>query len=204
VSYGATDFHPHAISIYIPLDPKFPGTMSLIPTTPESFQYTSSQLNWIDTKTPGDDMPISHVGIRKGGSISAEAYDVRLALETPYISIPSDIYDVLVLATNPKPEQSSFGYDDVVDCNNIGRFPDLFIGLDPEEETPSEESAEVEDREIVITPSQYIMESEPGRCVLLAKRAYYRDSEEVVLGWAAIRGRHVVLDWINERTGFEI
>jgi hypothetical protein len=25
-----------------------------------------------------------------------------------------------------------------------------------------------------------------------------------VLGWAAIRGKHVVLDWVNERTGFEI
>jgi hypothetical protein len=31
-----------------------------------------------------------------------------------------------------------------------------------------------------------------------------QDSEEAVLGWAAIRGKHVVLDWVNERTGFEI
>ena len=179
--------------------------MSLIPTTPELFQYTSSQLNWIDTQTPGDDIPVSHVGVRKGGAISEEIYTVRLALETPYISIPSDIYDILALSTNPAVDPNSNELDNLVDCSEMGRFPNLFVGLDPEEEeTPRDENVEIEDREIVITPSQYIMETEPGRCVLLVKRTYQKDSEEAVLGWAAIRGKHVVLDWVNERTGFEM
>ena len=179
--------------------------MSLIPTTPELFQYTSSQLNWIDTQTPGDDIPVSHVGVRKGGAISEEIYTVRLALETPYISIPSDIYDILALSTNPAVDPNSNELDNLVDCSEMGRFPNLFVGLDPEEEeTPRDENVEIEDREIVITPSQYIMETEPGRCVLLVKRTYQKDSEEAVLGWAAIRGKHVVLVWVNERKGFEM
>jgi saccharopepsin len=204
VSYGETDFRPHAISIHIPLDPTVDGTMSLIPITPELFQSTS-QLNWIDTQTPGDDMPVSHIGVRKGGAISEEIYTVRLALETPYISIPSDIYDIVALATNPVVDPDSNGLDNLVDCSEMGRFPDLFVGLDPEKEPNMfEENTEVDDREIVITPSQYIMETKPGRCVLLVKKNPQQDSEEAVLGWAAIRGKHVVLDWVNERTGFEI
>jgi saccharopepsin len=204
VSYGETDFRPHAISIHIPLDPTADGTMSLIPITPELFQ-TTSQMNWIDTQTPGDEMPVSHIGVRKGGAISEEIYTVRLALETPYISIPSDIYDIVALATNPVVDPDSNGLDSLVDCSEMGRFPDLFVGLDPEKEPNMfEEITEVDDREIVITPSQYIMETKPGRCVLLVKKNPEQDSEEAVLGWAAIRGKHVVLDWVNERTGFEI
>lgn len=172
-------------------------------TTPDHF--TSSQINWIDTRSPGLDVPVSHVGVRKGGAISEEIYAVRLVPESPYIALPAQIYDIIALATEPKTDPTSFNYDSVVDCDNISRFPDLFVGLDPEGEFPSEEDTKEKDREIIITPSQYVMETEPGRCVLLVTRHHQMlGSEEVILGWAAFRGKHVVLDWANQRTGFGI
>lgn len=168
-------------------------------------RFASSQLNWIDTKSPGLDIPVSHVGVRKGGAISEEIYAVRLVPESPYIAVPEQIYDILALATEPKTDTSSLNYDSIVDCSKISRFPDLFVGLDPQDEFPSEEDAVVEDREIIITPSQYVMETEPGRCVLLVTRHHHIiGSEEVILGWAAFRGKHIVLDWANQRTGFGI
>lgn len=159
------------------------------------------KFDWIDTLIPGEHMPITHVGIRKGAMVSKDAYSTRLALETPYISLPGEIYDILVQTTNPTPHQHDDGYDDVVDCSALDRYPDLVLGLEPEIEEEWDDD-ETKDRELVITPRQYVLETEEGRCILLARRAYQRGREEVVLGWAAVRGRDLVLDWINERIGF--
>ncbi len=146
-------------------------------------------------------MLITHVGIRKGGMVSKDEYATRLALETPYISLPVEIYDILVQATSPRPHQHSGGYDDVVDCAALEWFPDLVLGLEPETDE-GDDDEEIEEREIVITPKQYVLQDEEGKCILLAKRAHQPGPEEVVLGWAAVRGREVVLDWTIERTGF--
>ena len=134
--------------------------------------------------------------------VSMDAYVMRLSLETPYISLPDEIYDILVQATNPTTHQHGSGYDNVVDCSALERFPDLVLGL--ASETEEEDDEEAEDNEIVITPKQYVLQTEEGHCILLAQRAYQRGREEVVLGWAAIRGSNVVLDMVNERTGFGI
>lgn len=159
------------------------------------------EFDWIDTLIPGEHMPITHIGIRKGAMISKDVYSTRLALETPYISLPSEIHDILVQTTNPTPHQQGDGYDDVVDCSALDRYPDLVLGLEPKTEEGWDDE-ETEERELVVTPRQYVLETEEGLCILLIQRAYQRGREEVVLGWAAVRGRDLMLDWINARTGF--
>jgi hypothetical protein len=200
VSYGAIDSHPHTVSIYIPLDSSLSGTLVLGSVASKNDRILQ-ELEWIETRTPGEYMPITHVGIRKGGMVTMDAYATRLTLETPYISLPSEIYDILIQATNPEPFQNDAGYDDVVHCGSMERFPDLVLGLEPGNDG-DEEDEDTKEREIVITPNQYVLELEDGKCILLAKRAHHKDREEVMLGWAAVRGRDLVLDWINERTGF--
>lgn len=191
-SYREINSRPQSALINIPLDTTETGTIVLDSPT----SYNAHVQHWIDTPNPGEDVPIVYAGIRKGGMISMDAYATRLALETPYISLPSEIYDVLVLATDPTSRQHGEDYDDTVDCSHLERFPDLVLGLQPEaSEADDDENIEVE--ELVITPKQYILRTE-GECVLLARRG----RAEVVLGWAAVRGRTAVLNWTSERTGF--
>jgi hypothetical protein len=198
-SYREINSHPQTALISVLLDTSKPGSM-ILGTVESSNARIQHDIDWIDTLLPGEYMPITHVGIRKGAMVSKDVYSMRLALETPHISLPGEIYDILIQATNPTPHQHGDGYDDVVDCSALDRYPDLVLGLEPE--TEEEDDEETEEREIVITPKQYVLETEQGRCILLAQRAYQRGREEVVLGWAAVRGRDLVLDWVNERTGF--
>ncbi|XPT03682.1 hypothetical protein M3J09_012769 [Ascochyta lentis] len=199
VNDGRTSSRPQIVSIHIPLDATQPGRMTF--GHEETKARFSPDIEWINTRIPGADMPTTHIGIRKGGMMAKDIYTARLALNTPYVSLPGEIYDILVQATNPTPWQHDGGYDDVVDCGALQRFPDLVLGLDPEREE-EEDNEDAEDKEIVVTPRQYVLEVEEGKCILMARRAYQRGSEEVVLGWAAVRGREVVLDWTRERTGF--
>ncbi|KAJ4373684.1 hypothetical protein N0V86_007827 [Didymella sp. IMI 355093] len=198
-SYHEINSHPQTALVNILLDTSKPGSM-ILGTAESSNAQIHQDIDWINTLLPGEHMPITHVGIRKGAMVSKDAYSMRLALETPHISLPGEIYDILIQATNPTPHQHGEVYDDVVDCSALDRFPDLVLGLEPEIE--EEDDEETEEREIVITPKQYVLETEEGRCILLAQRAYQRGREEVVLGWAAVRGRDLVLDWVNKRTGF--
>jgi hypothetical protein len=198
-SYRELESHPQIVSVNIPLDPTQSGTL-VIGSVASITGRLQQWIEWSNTRSPGENVPITHIGIRKGAMVSMDAYATRLALETPYISLPAEIYDILVQATNPTPQQHGSGYDDVVDCSALERFPDLVLGLEPEAE--EEDDDEAKDNEIVITPKQYILQTEEGHCILLAQRTYQRDREEVVLGWAAIRGRNIVLDRVNERTGF--
>ncbi|KAF1928297.1 uncharacterized protein M421DRAFT_420848 [Didymella exigua CBS 183.55] len=199
-SYHEINSHPQTVLVNIPLDDSRPGSM-ILGTVESNNARIHQDITWTDTLTPGEHMPITHVAIRKGAMVSKDAYYTRLALETPYISLPGEIYDILVQATNPTPHEHGDGSDNVVDCSALDRYPDLVLGLEPETEE-EEDDEEAEDREIVITPKQYVLETGEGRCILLAQRAYQRGREEVVLGWAAVRGRDLVLDWVNERTGF--
>ncbi|KAF3032834.1 hypothetical protein E8E11_000973 [Didymella keratinophila] len=192
--------HLQTALVNIPLDASKPG--SIILGTVESMSARLQQdFEWIDTLTPGEQMPITHIGIRKGAMVSKDAYSTRLALETPYISLPGEIYDILIQATNPTLHQHSDGYEDVVDCSALDRYPDLVLGLEAEIEEGGDDE-KMEKKELMITPKQYVLETEEGRCILLAQRAYQRGREDVVLGWAAVRGRDLLLDWINEKTGF--
>jgi hypothetical protein len=195
-SYGDIRSRPQNAIITIPLEPTLPGAIMLN-------SRIQQDTEWMYTTAPGENIEITHVGIRRGGMVSMNAHATRLALDTPYIALPDEMYDVLVQATKPVPHQHSTGYDDVVDCSRMDIFPDIVLGLEPETDE-EEEDDETTRGEIVITPDQYVLETEEGKCILLSKRAYRQGREEVVLGWAAVRGRSVVLDWVNERTGFDL
>ncbi|KAJ4348917.1 hypothetical protein N0V95_005043 [Ascochyta clinopodiicola] len=199
VSHGRKSSRPQIASISIPLNAAQPGSITL--GYREYTSRLSSDVEWVDTRIPGADMPTTHIGVRKGGMVAKDIYTARLALDSPYISLPSDIYDILVQATNPSPWQHDGSYDNVVDCGALERFPDIVLGLEPDTEEREDEE-DYEDKEIVITPRQYVLETEEGKCILLVHRFYQRGREEVVLGWAAVRGKVVVLDWVSERTGF--
>lgn len=199
VSVGGAVARSHFVSINIPLDSTKPG--KVVFGLEEPTDRLLPDVEWISTRKPGVDVPITHVGIRKGGMVTKDAYSTRLALDTPYISLPGEIYDILIQATKPLPWQHLGGYDDVVDCGALERFPDLVLGLEPETEEDVDDE-DMEEKEIVITPRQYILETKEGKCILLARKSYQRGTEEIVLGWAAVRGRRVVLDWANEKTGF--
>lgn len=198
-SYGELESRPQVVSVDIPLDPSSSGSL-IVDSVASIAGRVQQEIHWSDTRSPGENILITHVGVRKGAMVSMDAYTTRLALEQPHISLPSEIYDILVQATNPTPKQHGNGYDDVVDCDALVRFPDIVLGMEPETEEDDDEEAEV--HEVIITPKQYVLKTEEGQCILLAQRAYQRGQEEVVLGWAAVRGRNVVLDWVNERTGF--
>lgn len=195
-SYGDIISLPQNAVITIPLEPTLPGVIMLN-------SLLQQETKWMYTAVPGENIGITHVGIRRGGMVSMDAHATRLALDTPYIALPGEMYDVLVQATKPVPHQHSTGYDDVVDCSRMEIFPDIVLGLEPETDEEEEDDDTIRG-EIVITPDQYVLETEEGQCILLAKRAYHQSREEVVLGWAAVRGRSVVLDWVNERTGFDL
>lgn len=115
-----------------------------------------------------------------------------LVLDSPYISLPKEIFNILLQAT-----ETSSGRNYVVDCDLISRFPDIVFGLDESEEGDGDEDAEYDVQEFVATPKQYVLETE-GRCMLLARNA---ESGRIALGWAAFRGRKTVLDIGRESLG---
>lgn len=200
-SYRKFNSHPQTALVNIPVNASKTGSM-ILGTVESTNARLQQNLNWLDTSMPGEHIPITYIGIRKGAMVSKDTYATRLALETPYIFLPGEIYDILLQATNPTPHQHGNGYDDVVDCSALDSYPDLVLGLELEIEENGDDEESAEERELVITPKQYVLETDADRCILLVQRAYQRGREEVVLGWSAVRGRDLVLDWINERTGF--
>jgi hypothetical protein len=169
------------VTIAIPLDPTATGSVTFSHDTDLDI---SSPLTWLPTTTS---IGLDHIGIRKGGMISKPVWFAKLSLETPYIMLPKEIFDVLLQAARTTPVR---GY--VVDCDVVAILPDLVFGLDSEDE-------EGEAGEIVVRPEQYVMEIEKGMCVLLARSS--GDGMEG-LGWAAIRGREFVLDRSRGMMGF--
>lgn len=134
--------------------------------------------------------------------ITTEAESARLNLNTPFIHVPKGIWDILVLATKPE-ESGRHGEELTVGCEEKDIFPDLVFGLDGEREVREGEEEEEVD-ELIVTPAQYVLQTEEGRCVLLARSAESSHDGGVVLGWAAVRGRSLVLDWPGRRIGFAL
>lgn len=129
------------------------------------------------------------------------AYTAELALDTPFVFIPKEFYNIVLQATAASPNLPPT-VDMYVDCASIPRFPDIVLGLKPDTEEADGDAFGAVD-EIVVTPEQYIMELGSGKCILLVKEMERRKvSEGIVLGWAALRGSEVVLDWDRERLGF--
>jgi hypothetical protein len=170
------------VTISIPLDPSAAAsvTFSHAPHADDA-----SPLMWFPTTRA---IELDHIGIRKGGMISAPAWSTWLALETPYVLLPTDVFSVLLQAAKTTAVR---GY--MVDCGVVGILPDIVFGLDADDDE--------EAQELVVKPEQYVMEIEEGLCVLLARSS--RGSMER-LGWAAVRGRALVLDRSRGMMGFEI
>jgi saccharopepsin len=148
----------------------------------------------------GSHIPLLDIGIRKGGMIAMDAESVRLDLGSAYTHVPLGVWDVLVLASQP---QETGEGDLFVECEEIDTFPDLVFGLDSERvhcHDDDEEEKEVD--ELVVRPEQYVMQTEEGMCVLLVRNAEHCDDGRIVLGWAAMRGRDLVLNWDEGRVGF--
>ncbi|KAH7411767.1 hypothetical protein DE146DRAFT_254258 [Phaeosphaeria sp. MPI-PUGE-AT-0046c] len=188
-SLGDIIEHPSSttssIIIDVPLDATLPGSVIFSANSSDSLEpaiWTSS----------ASLIHLEHVGIRKGGMISMPTlYPAALSLDSPYISLPKEIFNVLLQAA-----ETSFERNYVVHCALISRFPDLIFGVEAVDD--SDENGDFEVQEVVVTPRQYVFETE-GQCMLLARRAV---SGRSVIGWAAVRGRKVVLDLGRERLGF--
>ncbi|OAL46906.1 hypothetical protein IQ07DRAFT_602972 [Pyrenochaeta sp. DS3sAY3a] len=193
----------HTVSIHIPLDQSHPASIefTMHPTNAQDPLSAFSDTLWVKSKHLGRGIRILEAGIRKGGMVSMPAFTAQLALDTPFIFIPTELYNIVLQATAASPSLLPYG-DMYVDCPSLPRFPDIVLGLEPDaEEAGSDASGGVD--EIVVTPEQYIMEVESGKCVLLVREMERRKvSEGIVLGWAALRGSEVVLDWERERLGF--
>jgi len=165
----------------------------------------------------GAHIPILDIAIRKDGMLTMPAKSATLDLSTPYIYVPKGIWDVLLLATTT--EQQARDGEEVlyVDCGALSVFPDLVFGMAPSECESGEEMADDDDDgeddydeeeedygELVITPEQYVLQTSEGKCMLLARDADSHPSVPgtVSLGWAAVRGREVILDRHVGRIGF--
>ena len=223
--YGIEEVADHAITINIPLNSSLKGTATFSSTRQAALwsQFTdrftwTPQLPLHTLSMLGARIPILDIGIRKDGMLTMPAQSATLDLSTPYIYVPKGIWDVLLLATTT--EQQARDGEEVlyVDCGALSVFPDLVFGMAPSECESGEEMADDDDDdgeddydeeeedygELVITPEQYVLQTSEGKCMLLARNADSHPSVPgtVSLGWAAVRGREVILDRHVGRIGF--
>jgi hypothetical protein len=145
--------------------------------------------------------------------ISMPAQYATIDLSTPYIHVPKGIWDVLLLATNT--EQQARDGEEVlyVDCGALDIFPDLVFEVEPSDYAMVEKMKEddgddyEEDdhgEELIVRPEQYVLQTAEGKCMLLAREAGFclDGRRTATLGWAAVRGRDVVVNWRERRIGF--
>ncbi|KAF2646784.1 hypothetical protein P280DRAFT_464953 [Massarina eburnea CBS 473.64] len=149
---------------------------------------------WAESKLPGRGLNITSISLQQGSISSSKTSNVPLNLGTPYTNLPDDIYDYLAALTKPQRTDMGRGMKPVetVDCNAMKHFPDITLDFADD------------GFELTVKPEQYILQVSDamggqfrGKCVLLASRG-----GEISIGWAALRGMSVWLDWANSRTGF--
>jgi saccharopepsin len=156
-----------------------------------SFSHnTSTLLDDVWWLPSASHIELDNVGIRKGGMITMPVTKALLSLGTPYISLPDGLFYILLQAANTSSKQKF-----VVNCEAVLVLPDLVFGLAVDEDGDEDSKPE----EIVVTPQQYVMAGENGKCMLLARSA---GEGPIEMGWAAIRGRKFVLNLAAGRMGF--
>ncbi|KAF2826506.1 hypothetical protein CC86DRAFT_30747 [Ophiobolus disseminans] len=190
-TYRAQDF-PYSVGVSVPLNSAYGGDIVVRQGAESGRERDVNDVGsktWIDFDGPrAEHIPLLNIGVRNGGTVSMQAQVARLDLDTPYISIPPEMFAVLLQATNAS--ESHFA-----DCRSQAwrAFPDLVFGLDAQDG---------EAHEFVVRPEEYL--SQPrGRCELLVRNAEEHSGGEIVLGWAAIKGRSFVLDWVAGKMGLE-
>jgi len=140
---------------------------------------------WVDVEARAESIPLLGIGVRRDGMVSMAVRSARLDLGTPFVAVPKQVWEVVVLATRPAAEGSRLW----VDCERRGVFPDLVFQDEGEEE-------------IVVTPWQYVLELGEERCLLLVGEMEGGElREDAVLGWSAVRGRNVIIDAVEKRMG---
>ncbi|KAF1951622.1 hypothetical protein CC80DRAFT_496005 [Byssothecium circinans] len=154
----------------------------------------SVEIQWAKSKLPGRGLNITSIGIRQGSTSTSKTSHVPLNFGTPFTNLPADVFDLLAASTRPQRTDMGRGIKPVetVDCNAVKDFPDIILNF------------EEDGFELVVKPEQYILSISnelgglfKGQCVLMVSRG-----GEVSLGWAALRGMTVWMDWVNARTGF--
>ncbi|KAF1830525.1 hypothetical protein BDW02DRAFT_533909, partial [Decorospora gaudefroyi] len=170
---GALGTDHEIVTINIPLNASMPGSATLSKATKKDWRpQSTSQITWIESpNTPADaQIPLLDISIRKGGMISTEADSATLDLSTPFLHVPTSIWDILVLATQPRSETASDEL--VVDCAKRRIFPDLVFGMDGERG----------EDELVVRPEQYVLRTEDGACKLLVRSSESCHDGGVVIG----------------------
>ncbi|KAF2852086.1 hypothetical protein T440DRAFT_478082 [Plenodomus tracheiphilus IPT5] len=184
-----------------------PPFLSQNPFPPSSSLLEKDNIHWIHIPTPqtyASRIPLHTLSVRRGGAISMAVDTARLDVGSAFIEVPGGIWDVVVLATGVSGDGLGEGQVEV-DCGRRGVFPDLVSGIRGEDEMEGDEGEDGEG-ELVVTPWQYVLERE-GRCELLVRKAEGsgdgdEDGDVVVgLGWAALRGRRLVIDAVGRRMG---
>ncbi|KAJ4293368.1 hypothetical protein N0V90_008650 [Kalmusia sp. IMI 367209] len=188
-----------SLMITIPMDTEAEGPLVLEPEPGwKLFHHmdTSIDILWTDTKQPGRRVNVTSVNIEHGATLSANTALVNLALHTPFIRLPSDVYNLLADIAKPEPFNMGRGMEsvDLVSCNSTATYPNVLLDF------------EGGAQQLVIKPQQYVLKVSQdlggpfaGKCVLLAKSG----GGELEMGYAALRGRTVWFDWANARTGFQ-
>jgi hypothetical protein len=183
-AYGRTAMGSmNTIIIDMPLKSSNPGSVTFS-------HNATTQLNGTSWLPSASHVELDNVGIRKGGMITMPATSALLQLGTPFISLPSGLFYILLQAADTSAEKKF-----VVNCDAVSILPDLVFGLAADEDEDEDSNAE----EIIVTPQQYVMQGEDGKCMLLARSA---GEGPIEMGWAAIRGRKFVLDLARGRMGF--
>lgn len=186
----------------IPLNTEAEGPLVIEPD-PEwkQFHHWDTSLNdifWTETKAPGRGLNITSVALQQESTVTSKTHSAHFQLDTPYISLPDDIIDLLFLATRPQRVEVGRGLIpvDTVSCNATSKFPTIKMEFEEGQ------------GELVVRPEQYVLRVNQelggpfaGKCVLLTTRG---GNGEVSLGFAALRGRSIWLDWYNARTGFQM
>lgn len=188
-----------SLMMTIPLDTESEGPLVLEPEPGwKLFHHmdTSIDIVWTATRLPGRKVNITSIHVEKGVSVSSTTPPINLALHTPYIRLPNDVYDFLAEWAKPEPFDMGRGMEsvDLVSCNATSTLPNINLNL------------EGGAQKIIIKPAQYVLQVSKslggpfaGKCVLFAKRG----GGELEIGYAALRGRSVWYDWANARTGFQ-
>jgi hypothetical protein len=138
-----------SIDINLPLDSEVAGSISFSANASDR----GSEAIWVPSASH---IEIEHVGIRQGGMISMPASSALLSLDTAFITLPHEVFDILLQAAQTS-EKDEF----VVDCGAISILPDLVFGLIvPDEDVEGYFYPE----ELIVSPIQYVLEVEKGNC----------------------------------------
>ncbi|KAF2106588.1 hypothetical protein BDV96DRAFT_654589 [Lophiotrema nucula] len=167
---------------------------------------------WFRTPSPGTGLSISKISlVGRLGNDRVEIYNVKLnaftaslRLESPYLYLPTCIYDFLIAKTmanqafDATNDPMNDEVRDIVACDEIGRFPEIVFEFEDEDG---------KEKKSVINAEDYVMKKQDG-CVLMVKesegyggRGGSRGKRDISLGWPIANGGGFVLDFANGRTG---